>query len=585
MGNDDRKPPAVDIARVQAPLVFGVTGHRDLREQDIPGLEAKVREVLLEFRRRYPSTPFILLSPLAEGADRLVARVALNADIGARLVAPLPMPQALYEADFTAPGSLNDFHTLLAKASYSFEIPCLVDEDAVRHPGQDRDKQYEKVGKYIARESQTLIALWDGKPSTKVGGTAAIVKFQTEGIGEREDCDLTPPELFPVYRIVTPRVSNPDVVDGRPLDLQITYPPAFSDPKDAAKYYHRTFCNLEEFNREVAEGGDTLWNEAVRSREWVTGSSPLADLSLGEELTLQRYAVADALARQHKDTMLRMHRALHWLVFFSFLGLVLFAHLEAHPGVALALSLLLLGVGYLMHRRAKRMRLDVKSQDYRAMAEACRVRFFWQVSGIRDSVSDNYLGKQRTELDWIRYGLRGWRIETDTGELSLSSNSSDHLKFVLERWIKNQREFFKNGSETSKEQSELMETWVSSCLSLAIGLAIALLGLVAYVQYSLDELWQCPECTWIDWPVILIDAFLAAGALLHHANQRRAHAELRKQYTRMINIFENASRAIGQKTDLQAARVCLQKLGQEALLENGDWVLLHRERPLELPHP
>jgi len=28
----------------------------------------------------------------------------------------------------------------------------------------------------------------------------------------------------------------------------------------------------------------------------------------------------------------------------------------------------------------------------------------------------------------------------------------------------------------------------------------------------------------------------------------------------------------------------LEELGKEALVENGDWVLLHRERPLEVPH-
>lgn len=584
MGNEERKPPAIDIAQVQAPLVFGVTGHRDLREQDIAGLEAKVREVLLEFRGRYPSTPFLLLSPLAEGADRLVARVALEPRIGARLVAPLPMPQALYETDFTAPGSLAEFHELLSKASHSFELGCFADVFTVRHPGPARDKQYEEVGKYIALESQVLIALWDGTQSAKVGGTAAIVKFQTEGVRDREDCDLTPPELFPVYHIVTPRVSNPDVA-GEPLELKITYPPAFANPKNAANYYHRTFCNLEEFNREVAEGGAALRNEAVTSRRWVVPDSDLGNLSPGETLTLHRYAAADALARQHKSSMIVMHRALHWLVFFSFLGLVFFAHLGEHPGLALALALLLLGVAYFLHRRAKKMRLDIKSQDYRAMAEACRVWFFWQIAGIRDSVADNYLGKQRTELDWIRYGLRGWRIEADIGPLSASFNAADRSRFILDHWIQGQGEFFKKGSERSEQQSERMEGWVSICLSLAIGFAIALFGAVAYAQYADGEWWHCPDCEWIDWPVILIDAFLAAGALLHHANQRRAHAELRKQYTRMITIFENASKAIEQKTDLQGARVCLRKLGQEALLENGDWVLLHRERPLELPHP
>ncbi len=585
MGNEDRTPPAIDIPRVQAPLVFGVTGHRDLREQDVPGLEKKVSEVLLEFRRRYPSTPFILLSPLAEGADRLVARVALGAGIGARLVAPLPMPREMYETDFTAPGSLAEFRGLLAQASHSFEIDCLTDdEEAVRNPGPARDLQYEGVGKYIARESQILIALWDGTQSAKIGGTAAVVKFQTEGIGDREDCDLTPPELFPVYHIVTPRVSNLNYA-GEPLQLRVIYPPAFKDPKDAENYYSRTFCNLEEFNREVAGGGDSLAAEAAVSRGWVAGDFDLANLSQGEALTLHRYSIADALAIRYQKDMLGVNRALHWLVFFSFFCFVLFAHLPTHPGLALALSLLLFGAAFFSRRRATRMRLDNKSQDYRAMAEACRVAFFWQIGGIGEPVADNYLEKQRTELDWIRYGLRGWRIEADGGACSTWSNPADRLTFILDHWVKDQHGYFEKASKISEKQAERTETWVSTCLTFAIGIAIVLFAVVVYVQYAEGEWLQCPECEWTDLPVILIDAFLAAGAILHHSNYRRAHAEHRRQYTRMIDIFENALRTIGQKAELPAARVCLRKLGQEALLENGDWVLLHRERPLELPHP
>src|SRR5260370_266892 len=61
---------ALDIDRVKAPLVIGVTGHRDLREEDREHLKNSVRKVFTELRKQYPSTPFVLLSPLAEGADR-----------------------------------------------------------------------------------------------------------------------------------------------------------------------------------------------------------------------------------------------------------------------------------------------------------------------------------------------------------------------------------------------------------------------------------------------------------------------------------------------------------------------------------
>ena len=32
-----------------------------------------------------------------------------------------------------------------------------------------------------------------------------------------------------------------------------------------------------------------------------------------------------------------------------------------------------------------------------------------------------------------------------------------------------------------------------------------------------------------------------------------------------------------------SAPALIEELGKEALVENGDWVLLHRERPLQVP--
>ena len=55
------------------PFVVSVTGHRDLRSQDLDSLRHEVRSVFSGFRKRMPSTPMILLSGLAEGADQLVA--------------------------------------------------------------------------------------------------------------------------------------------------------------------------------------------------------------------------------------------------------------------------------------------------------------------------------------------------------------------------------------------------------------------------------------------------------------------------------------------------------------------------------
>jgi hypothetical protein len=46
---------------------------------------------------------------------------------------------------------------------------------------------------------------------------------------------------------------------------------------------------------------------------------------------------------------------------------------------------------------------------------------------------------------------------------------------------------------------------------------------------------------------------------------------------------ENAVETLRQRQDDQELLHLLRELGIEALIENGDWVLLHRGRPIDLP--
>ncbi|HET9662676.1 MAG TPA: hypothetical protein VFP00_00490, partial [Burkholderiales bacterium] len=83
------RPRALAAAR---PLVVGVTGHRDLVAAEVAGIEAIVRRVFDDLQERFPGRPLRVLSPLAEGADRLVALIA--EELGLELYVPLPMPEA-----------------------------------------------------------------------------------------------------------------------------------------------------------------------------------------------------------------------------------------------------------------------------------------------------------------------------------------------------------------------------------------------------------------------------------------------------------------------------------------------------------
>ncbi|MCZ2097334.1 MAG: hypothetical protein LC121_13945, partial [Anaerolineae bacterium] len=55
------------------PLVIGVTGHRDLVDSEVPAIRERARGFLQGLHERWPHTPIVVASQLAEGADLLVA--------------------------------------------------------------------------------------------------------------------------------------------------------------------------------------------------------------------------------------------------------------------------------------------------------------------------------------------------------------------------------------------------------------------------------------------------------------------------------------------------------------------------------
>lgn len=60
------------------PVTLGVTGHRDV--QDTEQLLALLESEISAIQARYPHSPVMALSSLAEGADRLFARVIMEKD-------------------------------------------------------------------------------------------------------------------------------------------------------------------------------------------------------------------------------------------------------------------------------------------------------------------------------------------------------------------------------------------------------------------------------------------------------------------------------------------------------------------------
>ncbi len=146
-----------------------VTGHRPNRlpRSERPRLLTQLDAVMMELETANPSRRFVLVSGLAEGADRLAAEAALARRWG--LIAMLPFSRSRYLEDFPDPGARAEFASLIARADEVHEAP---DADAYR----DAALPYAELGDRLIAAADTLIAIWDGEPAQGRGGTVDVMQ-------------------------------------------------------------------------------------------------------------------------------------------------------------------------------------------------------------------------------------------------------------------------------------------------------------------------------------------------------------------------------------------------------------------------
>ncbi|SMF95707.1 hypothetical protein SAMN02949497_3081 [Methylomagnum ishizawai] len=176
-------------------LNVGVTGHRPnrLNPDQQETLRASIAEVLERIAQAFhelagaPGTDQIydldeqpalrLLSPLAEGADRIAAESALAA--GYEVQCPLPFPVDEYRKDFEEQANhpydtRGEFDGLLAKIQADPRNRIL-ELDGIRQTEGDKNLAYWKAGQLLLRHSDILLAIWDGIENKTSVGTAGMV--------------------------------------------------------------------------------------------------------------------------------------------------------------------------------------------------------------------------------------------------------------------------------------------------------------------------------------------------------------------------------------------------------------------------
>lgn len=531
-------------------LLIGVTGHLDLCDRHPDQLRAAVADALGLLGG--PSrVPVVVLSALARGADRVVAGVAL--EMGCELVAVLPMPPDLYASSLIensgdTPESIKEFWRLLGLAHNTCIVPPA---------SSDPEAAYMAVGRDIARCSHILLAVWDGEGLEADGGTAWVVN-------ERRGLHATglPSEALPrgpIYHIAVHRQDqcprSLPRLDGSWLD---------ASPKAAGESLQEIHSQIETFNRDA-------------SRRFPDQPRPSIELF---------YKIADALAIRFRHLTGLAFGFIFAAVFLAAVSFAIYAHSEEHPLPFFGGYVVSLIVGGAVLAIAKLLDFQNKGQDYRALAEGLRVAWSWRLLGIADFVSSAYLPRQTGEAGWIRQALASFEhIACDD-----TTTSSPAMLFrTIKLWARPQLEYFERSARHLHARTKWFDGISKFCAAASVFFA-----LVTFANTRLDTAPGNFVHTRLEAFFILSTATAVAGALLHNFVEKRAWHEHERRYAGMkalltdvlarLDAVEHDEHSVLKPEETAKSVDLLRAVGQKALDENGEWLEIHRDRPLDIPH-
>jgi len=138
-------------------MVAGITGHQRLGSNAATVWVRRQVRTILENHRVTQG-----VGSLAIGADQLFAAVLLKMKIPYVAIVPC----SLYAETFSK--------TDLPKYLYFLRRACNIRELPFEKPSEEA---FYEAGKIVVRDSDLLIAVWDGEPARGLGGTADMVEY------------------------------------------------------------------------------------------------------------------------------------------------------------------------------------------------------------------------------------------------------------------------------------------------------------------------------------------------------------------------------------------------------------------------
>jgi len=538
---------------------IGVTGHRDLTEtEDLSKrvVSACRKGVFELFDRRSrqilqssPQLPvaFSIVTPLAEGADRLVTKALLGEkNFGdTRIEAILPLRKEDYVRDFRSEASRQEFEALLgmARRPITLKGPSHRGDLFATDSGSDRRQAYEDVGRYVVDHCDVLIALWNGKPSGGKGGTAEIVEYARK---RRRPMIVISTES--PYGIALERGNMPDAGALRQIEALNAGP---AEQTGRRAYIDHVFRDLFD----NPEGRFV----------------PDATKQLVRDNLLPLYVSASTIAKRNQ-------------AWYRYAGLIVYAFSAAAVAlvalgtlfqrfshIAFFLEFLLLLTILVTVWLADRRRSHRKWIENRFLAERLRSAVFLAVCGVEASPIDvpPYLRTAHGSHDWmVRAFDEAWgRLPKMSG--CREEYCGECAAFVRKRWIEDQVDFHRRRSADLGTMSRLLERSGMMIFLVAMAAAVThlILSLSGHGAHS-ERLEQVLTFIAIALP--------AAGAAIGGIRAHREYSRVEKRSQNMEIILTDLWERFSDVRSGQRLESLLRETEEIILRETQDWLMLMR---------
>jgi hypothetical protein len=574
---------AADQYRI--PFLVGVVGHRDLRPDETAAIRAAVAGLMRRLRDDHPAVPLRLICSMAAGADLLVAEVA--AELGVRITALLPYARRLCRDDLTTDEDRSRFDRLCDSSDVvELGLPADATPGEIESAGELRDRQLQRAGALIARYSGLMIAIWNGESTTHRAGTARAIQFRSRGVMPSDESVVSPRDvlLSPQdddlnFEIRCGRVSQP----GASAVIVLGYTGTDAEGGDQYPRHMRTTLErLGELNRDMQEFADDIAGKGGRLSQ--PSPNPLPE-------TLQYldrlFAAVDWMGGHYRRCFTTALKARYGLWALMAFLLIAFKK-DSHGRVAMlaiggVLAVFLCGtlLAYWAHRRSWHR----KYLDYRALAEALRVDFYWEIAGVRkefdgEFAHESFLQKQDVELQWIRNAMRAVSLQL---AIRPCGDFASGFPFVYAHWIGDDHPSSRHG-QMSYYRDKLHKLERGMHFSERIDRALLFCGLLLAVTFAVDVALGPGSFLPLNvrdamlWGLALVPVYAAIFEI--YLNEKADRALIR-QYRYMSALFGFAAGELRSAETVEMKLLILRSLGHACLAEHAQWILAHRDKRIQ----